>query len=58
MTLAWAPARSAWDCSPGNIGYPATFLLTAVLVIPALIPVWRERLCYRLQAKGIGETPL
>jgi predicted MFS family arabinose efflux permease len=33
----------------GHIGYPATFLLTAALVIPALIPAWRERLYHRLQ---------
>ena len=28
----------------GHVGYPATFLLTAVLVLPALIPARRERL--------------
>jgi predicted MFS family arabinose efflux permease len=28
----------------GHVGYPATFLLTAVLVVPALIPARRERL--------------
>jgi predicted MFS family arabinose efflux permease len=27
----------------GRLGYPATFLLTAVLVLPALIPARRER---------------
>jgi hypothetical protein len=31
----------------GHVGYPATFLLTAVLVVPALIPARQER---RLQA--------
>ena len=31
----------------GHVGYPATFLLTAVLVLPALMPARRER---RLQA--------
>jgi hypothetical protein len=28
----------------GHVGYPATFLLTAVLVLPALIPARRESL--------------
>jgi hypothetical protein len=27
----------------GGIGYPATFLLTAALIMPALIPARRER---------------
>jgi predicted MFS family arabinose efflux permease len=27
----------------GRLGYPATFLLTAMLVLPALIPARRER---------------
>lgn len=36
----------------GHIGYPATFLLTAALVIPALIPARRDRLHHRLQLKA------
>jgi predicted MFS family arabinose efflux permease len=31
----------------GHVGYPATFLLTAALVVPALIPARRERLQHR-----------
>jgi len=31
----------------GHVGYPATFLLTAALVLPALIPAGRERRAHR-----------
>jgi predicted MFS family arabinose efflux permease len=31
----------------GHVGYPATFLLTAALVLPALVPATKERLRHR-----------
>jgi predicted MFS family arabinose efflux permease len=31
----------------GHVGYPGTFLLTAALVLPALVPATKERLRYR-----------